>query len=159
MRSWRVHRNKPPWKSLPVNEPLVINDQIRIPASELQFSFSRSSGPGGQNVNKVNSKATLRWALYQSQALPHAVLSRFATRFAGRINDAGEIVIQSDTHRDQPRNVTDCLERLRAMVLSVARPPAVRKKTKPSRAANQRRLDRKREQSVKKQNRQTGDWE
>lgn len=135
-------------------DPLVVNNQITIPRDELQFTFARSSGPGGQNVNKVNTKAVLHWSIYQSQSLPGAVRDRFARRFATRISDAGQVVIQSDTHRTQARNVSECLDRLRAMLLSVARPPTPRKKTKPSRAAKEKRLRRKHHRSSTKRLRQ-----
>lgn len=142
-----------------MNEPLVISDQIVIPARELQFSYSRSGGPGGQNVNKVNTKATLRWPVYQTQALPGAVLNRFAQRFQGRINDSGELVLQSDSHREQLRNTLECRDRLRAMLLAVLHPPKARKKTKPSRASVRRRLESKRQHSAKKQQRRDPEME
>ena len=116
--------------------------------------FIASSGPGGQNVNKVNTKATLRWSVTQSTALPGAVRERFMKRFASRVTEAGEVVLQSDVYREQARNTADCLDRLRAMILSVVRPPTVRKKTKPSRAAQQRRLAEKRERAQVKKLRQ-----
>lgn len=135
-------------------DPLFVNNQITIPRGELRFTYSRSSGPGGQNVNKVNTKATLRWRVMQSDALPHAVRERFAKRFANRVTDTGEVVLQSDVYREQARNTTDCLERLRAMILSVVRPPTARKKTAPTRASKQRRLNEKRQRSHVKKLRQ-----
>jgi ribosome-associated protein len=134
-----------------VPEPFVINAQIAISRAELHFSYARSSGPGGQNVNKVNTKATLRWSIAQSEALPHSVRQRFVERFGSRVTEAGEVIIQSDTHREQGRNTTECLDRLRAMLLAVARPPRARKKTAPSRASKERRLKHKRDRSSTKQ--------
>lgn len=133
---------------------LFVEPNIRIPDDELQFSFVRSSGPGGQNVNKVNSKAVLRWSVVQSAGLPEPVRARFLARYGSRVTDAGEIILTSQRFRDQPRNEQDCRDKLREMVAAVARPPLRRKKTKPTRASVERRKERKRETSKKKQGRQ-----
>ncbi|TWT75902.1 Peptidyl-tRNA hydrolase ArfB [Posidoniimonas polymericola] len=132
-------------------EDLVVNDQITIAGSELQFSYARSSGPGGQNVNKLNTKATLRWSPGESPSLPIAVKRRFLERFASRLTGEGELVLQSGTHREQARNTGECLARLRALVLSIARPPKQRRPTKPSRASKERRLQSKQQRSQVKQ--------
>lgn len=129
---------------------LTVNDQITIASGELQLSFARSSGPGGQNVNKVNTKATLRWSPGESVSLPPAVRRRFVDRFASRLTAEGELVLQSGVHREQARNTTECLARLRAMVLSVATPPKQRRPTKPSRASKERRLQKKQHRSETK---------
>ena len=134
-------------------ESLVINSLIVIPGEELQFSFARSSGPGGQNVNKVNTKARLRWDLTATTALPTAVLARLRERYRTRINEEGELLIASERYREQGRNIRDCVEKLRAMILSVLAPPRPRKRTKPSRGAVQRRLESKRQRSQTKRNR------
>lgn len=134
--------------------PLVVNDETAIPGSEINLSFARSAGPGGQNVNKVNSKAVLHWNVAASASLPETVKARFLQRFASRINQAGELVLSSDRHRDQPRNVTDCYEKLRHLVLTVLVPPRPRKKTRPSRSSIERRLQQKRTGAQKKQRRQ-----
>ena len=130
---------------------LFVNDDISIPRGELRFTFVRSSGPGGQNVNKVNTKAVLRWPLAQTTALSDEVRSRFATRYVRRINDAGELVLSSQRYRDQSRNIDDCLTKLRELVLAVAEPPVPRKKTRPPRRANEERLRQKRATAAKKQ--------
>ncbi|MCO6045417.1 aminoacyl-tRNA hydrolase [Aeoliella sp. ICT_H6.2] len=134
---------------------LTINDEIAIPRSELNLTFSRSPGPGGQNVNKVNSKATLRWEYGASIYLPNGVKSRFGRLFAKRINDAGELVLSSSRHREQRRNVDDCLEKLRQLVLAAVAVPKPRKPRKKSAAANARRLQEKRARSERKQSRRT----
>ena len=128
---------------------LTINDKISIPLREFDFSFSRSSGPGGQNVNKVNTKVTLKWPL-QASALPSDVKHRFRARYRRRINQQDEFLLTSQRFRDQGRNVADCLSKLQALVLAVATPPTPRKATKPSRAAKHRRLQDKRRQGDKK---------
>src|SRR5438093_10330945 len=101
---------------------LVVSDQLQIPLKELSFSFARSSGPGGQNVNKVNSKATLRWNARESSSLPADVRERFLARFGRRLTQLGEIIVVSQRYRDQGRNVADCLAKLRAMLSAVAVP-------------------------------------
>ena len=117
---------------------------IEIPQEEFEFRFDRSSGPGGQNVNKVNSKATLHWRVVDTPSLPDPVRQRFLERFATRINKQGQLVVSSQRHRDQAKNVEDCLQRVEEMLLQVIKPPRRRKKTKPTQASKRRRLDDKR---------------
>jgi len=137
---------------------LVVNKRIQVPLREFRFTYARSPGPGGQNVNKVNTKATLHWNVTRTASLPETVRQRFLKTFRGRINQDGELYLSSSRFRDQGRNVADCLEKLRAMLAQVAVTRAPRKKTKPSAGANRRRLDAKRRQSEKKrQRRSVGD--
>jgi ribosome-associated protein len=110
---------------------------------ELRFSYARSSGPGGQNVNKVESKAVLRWDVARSRAIPAGVRARFLARFASRITGEGELVLASQRYRDRERNVADCVAKLQAMLAEVAEPPKPRKKTRPSAGARERRLEAK----------------
>jgi len=124
--------------------------RLAVPARELTITFARSSGAGGQNVNKVSSKAVLRWPVHASRAIPDDVRTRFAERFATRITTAGDLVLTCDRHRDQGRNVAECIARLNAMLDAVATPPRPRKKTRPRRAAVERRLANKRAQSERK---------
>ena len=134
-----------------MSRPLVINNDIQIPAAELQITFARSAGPGGQNVNKVSSKAVLRWNITQSGALPQQVKARFIKRFATRINQAGEVVLASDQHRQQLRNISACYEKLRHLILAVLVAPRTRLKTRPSRNSVEKRLQNKRQKSKRKQ--------
>jgi ribosome-associated protein len=136
---------------------LVINDQITIPAGELQATFVRSAGPGGQNVNKVNTKAVLRWNATTSPSLPEPVRRRFLTKYANRINGDGELVLSADEHREQSRNLTACREKLQQMILAVVTPPRRRIKTRPTRAAVERRIKAKQQQSEKKHRRRGGE--
>jgi len=133
------------WKDM-----LTVNNQIRIPLRELKFTFSRSSGPGGQNVNKVNTKAHLRWAIHESDALPESVRDRFVARYHRRIAANGDLLVTSQRFRDRGRNIADCLEKLRELVLSVATPPKKRKPTKPSKGSKARRRKAKEANSQKK---------
>ena len=139
-----------------MNEPLIINRRIQIPKVELKFTFVRSSGPGGQNVNKVSSKAVLRWAVAATDSLPVDVLKRFMAKYARRINEEGELILTSQRTRDQSRNTADCLAKLRAMVAAVATAPKRRKSTRPTRGAIERRLQDKRETSQRKRRRRSG---
>lgn len=135
---------------------LVVNSRIAVPLAEFEFTYTRSSGPGGQNVNKVNSRATLRWPVAASRSLPDDVKARFLATYPSRITQAGEILISSQRFRDQPKNVDDCLEKLRDMLAAVAVAPKTRKKRKPSKAAKERRLRDKRAASAKKLQRRLG---
>ena len=129
---------------------LVVNSRLRIPLRELRFTFARSSGAGGQNVNKVNSKAVLRWDVRSSPGLPEGVRERFLDRFGRRVTREGVLVLTSQRFRDRGRNIADCLEKLRAMLAEVATAPRRRRPTKPTRASVQRRLDQKRTTSHRK---------
>jgi ribosome-associated protein len=117
-----------------------INDQLSIPETELTWSFARSGGPGGQNVNKVSSKAILRWNLGANTTLPDEARHRLRGLERRRITTEDELIITSQTYRDQERNKQDCLDRLRAMILRALVVPKVRKATKPTRASKRRRL-------------------
>jgi len=132
---------------------LVVNSRLRIPLREFQFTFARSSGPGGQNVNKVSTKALLRWAVVKSPSLSDAVRKRLLSRYGRRVTAEGDLLVSSQRFRDAGRNVADCLEKLRAMLAEVAVAPKPRKPTRPSRGSVRRRLDQKRKQSQKKQGR------
>lgn len=134
---------------------LSITPYIEIPDQELDFSFSRSAGPGGQNVNKVSSKALLRWQVSNSNALPTYVKQRFLEKYSKRLTTEGEIILTSQKYRDQKSNIDDCLEKLKEMINSVLLPPTPRLPTKPSKAAKERRTAEKRQQSVRKQQRRT----
>jgi ribosome-associated protein len=132
---------------------LVITSRIQIPLEEFEFTYARSSGPGGQNVNKVNSKAILRWPVTSTPSLPADVRTRLLAKIGNQVTNDGDWVLQSDRYRDQPRNREDCLEKVQAIVRSVATPPKKRRPTKPGRAAKQRRLKSKQAHSEKKQQR------
>jgi len=126
---------------------------LKIPYAEFEFKYVRSSGPGGQNVNKVNSKALLRWSPQDSPSLPADMRTRFLTRYAARLTLNGEVLISSDSYRDQARNTAECLEKLHSMLSAVLHPPKPRRATRPSRSSVRRRLDTKKKHSSKKSNR------
>lgn len=126
---------------------LSVTPCIQIPLDEFDFQFARSSGPGGQNVNKVNSKATLRWRPLQSPSLPDDVRQRFATRFASKLLTDGSILISCEKSRSQWLNRIGCLEQLAAWLKEIATPPKKRRPTKPTRGSKTRRLNEKRRRS------------
>lgn len=136
-------------------EDLHVNNRLIIPASQLHASFSRSGGPGGQNVNKVSSKVTLRWHVDDQPLLPPGWRNRLWAKYGSRITREGELVLHSERYRDQPRNMADCRLRLVEILLDCATPPVIRKKTAPSRASQRRRVDDKRRQADKKSGRRT----
>ena len=129
---------------------LRVHPRIQIPLAEFHWTYARSSGPGGQNVNKVNSKVTLHWPIATSPSLPDDVRDRAMAKYAKRINNQGDLVIHSQRYRDQAKNVSDCLEKLSQLLLEVAVAPKRRIATRPSRAAKQRRVDEKKSRGKKK---------
>jgi ribosome-associated protein len=132
---------------------LVVDPQIQIPLSEFRWTFARSGGPGGQNVNKVNSKVTVHWDVTGSPSLPSDVRERFVARYRSRMTGLGEVVLQSQRYRDQGRNRADCLEKLRQLILVVRQPPVRRRRTDPTRASRERRLRAKQHTAQKKRSR------
>jgi len=136
---------------------LTVTTRLQIPLQEFSFSFSRSGGPGGQNVNKVNSKAMLRWPVVSSPSLPEPVRQRLLTKCRRQITAEGDLLIVSQRFRDAGRNTADCLEKLRHLLLEAAAPTRIRKATRPTRGSVRRRIEHKRLQSKKKQQRRVSD--
>lgn len=136
---------------------LVVTATIRIPLVEFDWSYARSGGPGGQNVNKVSSKAVLRWSLEASEHVAPPVKQRVRELFPGRVTGEGELVISSQEHRDQERNRGACLEKLAAMVRQAAETPAERRPTKPTKGSRRRRLADKKRQATRKADRKVGE--
>jgi ribosome-associated protein len=134
---------------IPINCHLFLDD------NEIEESFVRASGPGGQNVNKVSSAVQIRFDLSGSRSLPQEVRERLA-RLAGRqLTGDGVIVIIAHRYRTQERNRRDALDRLIALIRRAAVPPTPRRPTKPSRAAKERRLQAKARRATVKQQRRT----
>jgi ribosome-associated protein len=129
---------------------LEINARIGIADAELEWTFVRSGGPGGQNVNKVASKAVLRWHLATSSSVPDDVKMRLATLQRRRITNEGDLLVTSQRYRDQGKNIDDCLEKLREMVLQATVVPKARKVSRPTRGAREARLREKRHRSAAK---------
>jgi ribosome-associated protein len=127
-----------------------ITPELQIPISQLQFTFVRSSGPGGQNVNKVSSKAVLRWHATASGLLDPDAIARLEVSFPTHLTKDGELVVTSQRTRDAIKNRVDCLEKLKAMLLVAIKKPKRRVPTRPTRGSIQRRLNAKARISQKK---------
>lgn len=129
---------------------LEVTAQIRIHDDELSESFVRSSGPGGQNVNKVASAVELRFDVANSPSLPDAVRARLLARRDRRLTDEGVLVISASRFRDQGRNREDARERLAEIVRAAAVVAKKRIATKPSKGSQERRLQEKKTRSAHK---------
>lgn len=132
---------------------LVVSPAVVIPDAELAWTAARSSGPGGQNVNKVASKVELRFDFAASGALSASVKARLRALAASRLDAEGRILVTSQLTRDQSRNLEDARQKLAELIRAALVVPKRRRKTQPSRAAKQRRLNEKKRQSEKKQSR------
>jgi ribosome-associated protein len=121
-----------------------ITDTISLDESELEESFVRSSGPGGQNVNKVSSAVQLRFDARHSPSLPNDVAIRLMRLAGSRLTKEGVIVIVAQSYRDQGRNRAEARERLVELIREAAVKPTPRRATKPTKAAKKRRLQGKR---------------
>ncbi len=135
-------------------ESVVISRTLSIPHSELSVSFSRSSGAGGQNVNKVSTRVEMRFDVAGSGVLSESQRAVLLEKLASRLTTEGVLIVHSDRHRTQGRNREDCQARLVSLLVEALRPPPPkRRKTRPGRAAQKRRLDAKKRQGEKKSNR------
>ncbi len=128
---------------------------LKIPIKEFNFSFSRSSGSGGQNVNKVNSKVTLIWNLKLSSISFPGLIARFQEKYPRKMQHDGTVSITSQRFRNQGLNTADCIEKIEEMINSVAIAPKKRRPTKPKKGAIEKRLKNKKEQGDKKKRRQS----
>ena len=126
---------------------------ITLARTALRYHYARSDGPGGQNVNKVNSKAELRIRPEEILGLSDSARQRLSRAAANKITADGDLLIASDTARTQEANRRACVERLSMLVLSIYRDPKIRKKSKPSRGSVQRRIDEKKAHSKMKKER------
>ena len=137
------------WENVQVSE-LYVSERLTIPSSDLQWSASRSGGPGGQNVNKVNSKVTLKFNIRDCKQLDAGWRHRVMQRHGGRVNQEGELVLQSEVTRDQSRNLADARARLTGLLLECQFAPKTRRKTKPTLGSKRRRMEKKRQTGEKK---------
>jgi ribosome-associated protein len=132
---------------------LTITPSLVIPDDEFTWTYVRAGGPGGQNVNKVSSKAVMRWNVLASPSIPADVKARFQQREGGRITSTGDILITSQRFRDQERNRQDCLEKLAALLRAAATAPRRRKRTRPTKGSIEARLRAKKQRSGSKASR------
>ena len=129
---------------------------LMVPDEELEWKFVRASGPGGQNVNKVSSAAQLRFLLGHNTSLAHHVKHRLRRLAGQKLNDDGSILIIARSERSQEQNRRDALARLEAMIRAALVAPKIRKKTKPTRASKERRIDSKKKRGDTKRGRGGG---
>jgi len=129
---------------------LVVTSSIKIPLREIQFSFSKGAGSGGQKVNKTNSRAILTWNIEKNKTIPPGLKAQVCEKLGRRITRNGEIVIKSNRFRDRGRNIADCLEKMKNLLLKGAHRPKVRKKTKVAKKSKLSRIENKRRRSETK---------
>jgi ribosome-associated protein len=139
----------------PSTATVEIAPGVFVPETGLRFQYSRGSGPGGQNVNKVNTKAELWLMIARVIGLNDRAKERLAALAGHRLTRAGEIHLSSDTRRSQDANRSEIIERLRELIVQAKHEPKRRRKTKPSRASKQRRLSAKKMRGEIKSNRRT----
>ncbi len=136
---------------------IEITPTIQIDEQELEFDFTRSTGPGGQNVNKVSTAVQLRFDISASKSLPEQLKQRLGRLAGKRMTSEGILIIEARQYRSQERNRQAALERLIRLIQQAAEPPKPRRKTRPTRASILKRLETKRKRSeIKRSRRETG---
>ncbi len=138
---------------------LLITPQIAIADEELEWRFMRSSGPGGQNVNKVSSAVQLRFLLAQNHSLPAAARQRLRRLAGQKFLDDGSILIAARNERSQEQNRRAALGRLEALIRAALIEPKIRRKTRPTLASKERRIESKKRRGSAKRSRQGARWD
>jgi len=140
-------------------EPIVISEQVRIPAEALRMKAVRSGGPGGQNVNKVASKIELRVDLDQIEGLDEGAMLRLRGRIRNQLDAEGLWIVTSSRTRDQATNLEDARAKIQAIVAEAMKAPITRRATRPTRGSQIRRVEAKKATGQRKQSRQRKDWD
>ena len=138
-----------------ITAPIRVTPGIALDPAEIEESFVRAGGPGGQHVNTTSTAVQLRFDVRRSPSLPDDVRRRLERLAGSRLTRDGVLVLQAQSHRSQKRNREDALARLVDLIRDAARPPVPRKKTKPTRASKLRRLDSKKKHGALKALRQS----
>jgi ribosome-associated protein len=138
---------------------LIITPDLVIPDEELEWKFVRSSGPGGQNVNKVASAAQLRFLLPRNSTLPVAARNRLRRLAGQKLIDDGSILFKSMSERTQEGNRRAALSRLEALIRAALVEPKIRKKTRPTKGSMERRIESKKRRGAAKQARGGHGWD
>jgi len=138
-------------------EPLFVRPGFVIPPDDLDVRFARSGGPGGQNVNKVETKVDLRFRPGASRVIDETVRARLLARLGGRLTAEGELIVVSTTYRDRARNIEDARERLATELREALKVQKSRRATKPTRGSDRRRLETKKRRSDTKRGRRGDD--
>ncbi len=132
---------------------IIINAELQIPLTEIQFRFSSSSGPGGQHVNKAATKVTLLFDVAHSPSLTEGQRGRIFAKLGHRLDKQGVLQIQVQDSRSQRRNRVTAVVRFKSLLVNALKPAKKRKKTRPSRAAKERRLTAKKKRGQRKKER------
>jgi ribosome-associated protein len=132
---------------------LAVTRSLQIPLAEIDFQYSRSSGPGGQNVNKLNTRVQMWWDATNSLSLREDVRERFLKQNAGRLTKEGVLQLECQQFRTQLANRTHCLDELAELVRKALVRPKKRRPTRPTKGSKERRLKGKKERSQKKESR------
>ncbi len=152
------------WAGIPLNmsdisgdNKLVINDELVIPLGELRFRFAASGGPGGQHVNKTETKVMLSFSITQSPSLNEAQRARLLAKLASRLDGEGVLTVTAQIERSQQQNREAAMTRLQQLLAEALKIPKRRRPTKPSLAAQERRQEAKRRRGERKKERGR-DW-
>lgn len=134
-------------------DDIIITSTVTLPAAELSFTASRSSGPGGQHVNTSDTRIQVRWNLENTTAMTEAQKNNLRRALQSRLTSEGDLILASDRHRSQKRNREEVIQRLAALIRENLEPPKPRRKSRPSQASKERRLAEKKRRSQLKKDR------